>query len=568
MKALLIGSLCAVIGLAAAHGFAQDAAWRPAGAPPAFQRVAASASSAITLSRPVPIVSTESTALAPAAALDRPTPLFRAKTIDPDDLPQLMPVGPTADTAKQPGTVKPLRQVEPLHMPQSVEGSAAPEKPFVLTGRRRFDRTTTTYEPGPLSSEIVSLHGAGLGDCGPCATTCDSCVTDACGACGIRRWRDWSGCCDDPCCLPRPRGWVRAEYLLWTTSGQNVPPLLTGENAPIRGADQAGVLPISPLLFGDNEIGNETRSGGRIAMGFWFPRHCNWGLDASFFMLGHRNLHAEATSDANGSPVLARPYFQPAFQGVAAGEAAELISYPGLLSGKVQFDSTTRLWGTDANLRHRLCCGPRYWLDCFVGYRHVQLADTININEDLTNLQFTAGSGATRRFMVYDHFSTRNLFNGMQTGVEGELKLFRRWFLAGNFKLAMGNVHQIVNIDGSTTFVDSAVGTVTGRGGLYALASNIGRFEKNEFAVVPEFGIKIGFDINDHWRAYAGYNILYISNVVRAGEQIDRTVNFAGMAPEPTNLNPAVASPARPAVLFRQSDFWAQGGQFGVEYHW
>lgn len=568
MKSLLISSLCVAIGLTAARSFAQDPAWRPDGAAPAFQRVAATTNSPITLSRPVPIASTEATGLVPAAALDRATPVFRGKTND-DEPPRLIPVGPTADTARQPGVAKPMTTVETLAMPRSAETSGAPDSPVGIGGRRRFERFRPIYNSGPVSSEVVAQPGGTVGDC-VCEVVCEPCGTDVCGCGLLRRLCDrfaWTGCCDDPCCLPRPRGWIRSEYLLWSISGQDMPPLLTGENAPIRSPDLAGVLPVSPILFGDDDQ-SEWRSGGRVALGFWFPRRCNWGLDASFFMLGRRDAQSQFSSDADGNPVLARPFFQPEFQGIAGGEAAELVAYPGLVAGTVQFDSTTRLWGADANLRHRWCCGPRYWVDCFVGYRHVQLADTININENLTNLQFTPGSGDTRGFMLHDQFSTRNLFNGVQVGFEGELKLFRRWFLAGNIKVALGNMHQSVNIDGSTTFVDSPVGTVTGRGGLFAQASNIGRFERNEFAVVPEFGIKIGLDINEHWRVYAGYNLLYISNVVRAGEQIDRVVNFAGMAPEPTNLNPPVVTPARPAVLFRQSDFWAQGGQFGVEYHW
>ena len=570
MKALLIGSLSAVVVLAAAHGFAQDVQ-RPANSPPAFQRVAATSSS-VTLSRPMPLNATGSDNLVPALAFDRPAPLFRAKTLDADDLPQLMPVGPQADAASQPGTVKPFGQTETLHQPRKIDSSIepAPTPRLITTARPRLGRPAASNSISTYDDATVVVPGETILDNGgTCGDSCDTCVSDVCGARWGQRWRNACGaCCDDPCCLQRPRGWIRGEYLLWGISSQNLPPLLTGENEPIRGPDQAGVLPVSPILFGEEEAWDRARSGGRVALGFWFPRRCNWGLDGGAFMLGHRATRFEASSDANGSPVMARPYFQPAFGGEAAGEAAQLVSYPDLLSGRISYASSTRLWGADMNLRHRLNCGPRWWLDGFAGYRHVQLNDTLDIREDLTNLQFTPGAGETQRFIVHDHFSTRNRFNGGQIGLEGEVKILRRWFIAGNAKLAIGSVRQIVNIDGSTTFVNSSEGTVTGRGGLYALVSNIGRYERNEFAVVPEFGIKIGFDINDHWRVYAGYNVLYISSVVRAGDQIDRVVNFSGMAPEPTNLNPAIVSPARPAVLFRQSDFWAQGGQFGLEYHW
>jgi hypothetical protein len=354
---------------------------------------------------------------------------------------------------------------------------------------------------------------------------------------------------------------MRADYLLWGISDQNLPPLVTGELAPIRSPDQAGVLPASPVLFPNPDSHDEVRSGGRFAFGFWFPRRCNWGLDASFFMLAPRTMHAEFSSDDNGNPVLARPFIDAN----TGGQSAQLISYPGLLSGTYVFDSTVRFWGVDAHLRRRMCCGPRWWLDGFVGYRHLNLADTIDINE---NLQVLDPSAAGTRFLVNDHFATRNNFNGGQFGLEGELKIFRRWFLGGNVKLAVGGVHQIVNIDGATTFIAPGGAPVTGRGGLYALVSNIGRFERTDFAIANEVGIKLGYEINDHWRIYAGYNLMYLSNVVRAGDQIDRVVNFTGMAPEPGNLNPGIVQPARPAVLFRQSDFWAQGGQFGIEYHW
>jgi hypothetical protein len=194
------------------------------------------------------------------------------------------------------------------------------------------------------------------------------------------------------------------------------------------------------------------------------------------------------------------------------------------------------------------------------------LSDNLEMQEDITVLGAVGGVD-TRRFLVSDEFSTRNRFHGGQFGLEGELRLLRRWFLAGNIKVALGSVHQTVDINGSTQFIDSPAGTVTGVGGLYALVSNIGHHEQNEFAVATEFGIKLGYDLTDHLRVYAGYNLLYLSSVVRAGEQIDRAVNV-NMIPTPTDRVPAVVAPVRPAVLFRHSDFWAQGGQFGLEYHW
>ena len=575
MKALMIGSLSAIVGLAAMPGFAQDPVWRPAGSTPAFQRVAPASNASITLNRPVPVGSaSDASGVVPAALLDRPTPIFRAKTIDPDDVPRLLPIGPAANTVKQPVIVKPMSQAptsqtpisetEPLPMPRSQESFSAP-----VPASLDSDLCCPTFARAPRrlfcapECEVVSSRGYVIDDCATCTISCGDCVSETCGARWGNRWREFCGrwACEDPCCRQRPRGWFRADYLLMGISDQNLPPLVTGEFPPIRSADQAGVLPTSPILFPNPESQDEVRSGGRFAFGFWFPRRCNWGLDASFFMLAPRTMHTEFNSDGNGNPVLARPFLDAN----TGGESAQLISYPGLLAGTFTFDSTVRFWGVDAHVRHRWSCGPRWWLDCFVGYRHLNLADTIDINENLTVIDPAAGGA---RFLVNDHIGTRNNFNGAQMGLEGELKIFRRWFIGGNVKVAVGGVHQLVNIDGSTMFLAPGAAPVTGRGGLFALTSNLGRHERSDFAWANEFGVKLGFDVTENWRIYAGYNILYLSNVVRAGDQIDRVVNFTGLAPEPGNLNPAVVQPARPAVLFRQSDFWAQGGQFGIEYHW
>ena len=58
--------------------------------------------------------------------------------------------------------------------------------------------------------------------------------------------------------------------------------------------------------------------------------------------------------------------------------------------------------------------------------------------------------------------------------------------------------------------------------------------------------------------------MIYLSNVVRPGDQIDTTLNFTG---NPA-LSPgsALTGAARPEPLFKSSSFWAQGVKFGASY--
>ncbi|MGG7379585.1 BBP7 family outer membrane beta-barrel protein, partial [Escherichia coli] len=58
-------------------------------------------------------------------------------------------------------------------------------------------------------------------------------------------------------------------------------------------------------------------------------------------------------------------------------------------------------------------------------------------------------------------------------------------------------------------------------GGLLALPSNIGNFQRNRFGVVPQVGLKVGYNLTDNLRVYVGYDFLWWCNVVRPGDQID-----------------------------------------------
>ncbi len=61
-----------------------------------------------------------------------------------------------------------------------------------------------------------------------------------------------------------------------------------------------------------------------------------------------------------------------------------------------------------------------------------------------------------------------------------------------------------------------------------------------------------------------GYDFLYWSSVARPGDQIDRTVNSTQIAPRTGPFT----GPARPAFEFKNTDYWAHGVNFGVEFRY
>jgi hypothetical protein len=66
--------------------------------------------------------------------------------------------------------------------------------------------------------------------------------------------------------------------------------------------------------------------------------------------------------------------------------------------------------------------------------------------------------------------------------------------------------------------------------------------------------------------ATVGYTLLYYSNVARPGDQINRALNPSQL---PTSQSAVVATgAAQPSFLFRDTDFWAQGISFGLEFRY
>ena len=97
--------------------------------------------------------------------------------------------------------------------------------------------------------------------------------------------------------------------------------------------------------------------------------------------------------------------------------------------------------------------------------------------------------------------------------------------------------------------------------GVLTQASNSGQFTTSTLAVLPEGTLRVGFRFESRSRVYVGYNLLYLSEAVRPGEQVDRGVPVA-------SLNQPDAGSDRPALPFYRSDFWVQGVVIGLEYRY
>jgi hypothetical protein len=98
--------------------------------------------------------------------------------------------------------------------------------------------------------------------------------------------------------------------------------------------------------------------------------------------------------------------------------------------------------------------------------------------------------------------------------------------------------------------------------GLLAQSTNIGTHREDKFSGLGELRITARRRFSRSLSATLGYTLLYWSDVFRAGEQIDPSINTTQVPPGDLDGEPA------PFVLSRRTGFWAQGFNLGLEYRY
>jgi hypothetical protein len=360
----------------------------------------------------------------------------------------------------------------------------------------------------------------------------------------------------------RGRMFLRGEYLGWVMEGMNSPALVTTSPAGTP-QNQAAILGFNgtSTLFG-GEFNDSFRSGARVQGGWYVDPSRYWAIGGDYYQLFGDGDSFSANTATNA--ILGRPFFDI----IAGRQTAQLASFPARVSGDVNVTTDTQLRSFGIHIQADAInapgaqsqiassCGREPRLDWLLGYRYVSLEDEINITENLTSLVNNAQGTINLR----DQFETENSFQGIEIGAIREIPMGRFWFETVT-KVALGNNTQQVRINGSTQLVEAGV-PETFTGGLLAQRSNIGIYEREEFAVVPELGATLGFHVTPRFSLTVGYTFVYFSNVVRAGDQIDTDLN-PGLIPIEDD---PLTGPLRPQFIFRQNDFYAHGITAGGDF--
>lgn len=388
-------------------------------------------------------------------------------------------------------------------------------------------------------------------------TACDDCNDN----CPKKRSRNFSFLNRHDCNVALP--WLELDLLGWWVQPMDTPVLAT--RAP-RGSTGALGNADTTIVYGGKGILDDIRLGLRVRGGFWFDCCKTHGIEADYIGLSEENDKHGAVS--GGLDTFSRPYIDAITNTNNVEFVAFLPTAPNPLAGSgaiaggllIGAESNFSMAGARfvRNLR-KSCCGSRR-LDALVGYRYASLDDRVTIGEDLTSID---PSLPATHFDIADDFQSSNTFHGADIGLRLE-KEMRRWSFTGILKMALGNTRQQIDINGQTVTTDMASGTsTTTAGGLLTQPSNIGSYQRDRFAIIPECEFQLGYRVNCNLKANIGYNFMYWSDVTRAGTAIDPVVN--------TNFLPGASgptTPARPEFAFDSHGVWLQGLDLGLEWCW
>lgn len=369
---------------------------------------------------------------------------------------------------------------------------------------------------------------------------------------------------------PFGRSWDSAEVLLWWTKPQTLPPLVT--TSPVGLPTLGG--PNTTVLFGGRSQDPPGSAGGRFVLGWSLGSGDRAGYEFGYSFLGTNTTTAPFRGGGNWrGPTFGIPLVNP----YTGAEDAVLVSTP-LQQGSIVVNQSVRVQGWELTGLVNLYNSPKLKVHALTGYRYFMANEGVRIDtQSAFDPEVLIAANAVPnmfpqpvrfRTASADQFDAHNRFHGGQLGLRSEWG-WNGFFVQADTKVSLGRTLEVVRVSGQTVSVADTLGGPSVSyfpGGVFGQGTNGGRFSRSAFAVLPEANVRLGFLLGERSRVFVGYQFLYLSHAVRAGDQIDRTVDLTQL--QPPNPAATMLPFTRPAMPFDRGDFWAQGLSFGLEWRY
>jgi hypothetical protein len=361
------------------------------------------------------------------------------------------------------------------------------------------------------------------------------------------------------------------DYLLWWLANSH-------DNIPMAANNILSTPGVSVLdTSGDAEHANRAPiSGARLTLGYWQVDENPWipggirdfGIETTLFFISQ----VSANFKNDESPELVRPFFDINNR----QESGFIVAEPGLATGSINAHAQANLWGGEVNVWKNIYYnfpGSNYTVSALAGFRYLSADELVEIGSTSVFNQNLAPSSpyfayAGNKLDVFDSFATHNRFYGGQAGISSKGYLCKDLCVEFDFKLALGVTVEDVTVAGGQLRTFANGSTQTYNGGLLALPSNIGTYNRDVFSQVPELDLKFAYDLTKHINFSTGFTVIYWNRIARAADQIDRELDITQIPNFPGNAGATPTGLGRPAVPLAESDIWALGFSIGVEFKW
>jgi len=386
---------------------------------------------------------------------------------------------------------------------------------------------------------------------------------------------------------PMPyRVWASGDFLIWKIRGASLPGLTDTVPLGVIETHQQPNNANSPLLAfpfsvestaavaSGGALNFNEQFGGRFTAGAWLDPEQSLGLESSFFFLSRSTIgFGSTTSPSVAESVITLPTNTPVI--ITSG----IASIPETLNAVVVRQATStltgtassKMWGTELN--GRFASSSLGAVSGLVGVRYVNLQEDLGIHN---SAQFALPAGqsdgqvsfvpSSLAFATTDSIGARNQFYGGQVGLDLDM-FVGRFIIDLRAKIALGVMHESVDVFGSNVATSVPASAVPNQGvptpgGMLSSPLDQGTHSRNELAFVPEVNLKLGYMITPNLRAYLGYDFLYLSNVVRPGDQTGISTSGVVATVQGTTSQITVS---QPAFRFKDTDVWFNGINVGVE---
>jgi hypothetical protein len=443
---------------------------------------------------------------------------------------------------------------------------------------------TPTPAPHPVSSPYHDTTGA----------ICDGC--SSCGNLFTGASNSYNG----------PRVWGDGEYLLWKIRNATLPPLtavvpvgllavditdtfqdksgkpVTGLEVPVTGFVPVMIL-TNPQVAGGRTVEEGEHNGFRATVGFYLDSDQTCGIEGSGFSLNQRSYDFIATTGNSVNQFLVDTGFTrntflvtPGMNGAA--DTTSLLRSTNVFfvrqsSSTLTGSFSTNMWGAEINGVSGRCFVGCISFGGLIGARYVDFHEDLHVDNEVSLFRPTSpttlGTAAAGveptpstlpdplNFGTLDTIQTRNRFYGGQIGADADINVGHFYFYARG-KVALGEMHETINVDSHTLDVSGNLIP----GGLLAAPTDNGTRSRNRICVLPEINVKLGYAITPNIRAFVGYDFLYISDVIRPGNQVELSqVNTQITVANSTNT----ITVNQPTIRFHDTDLWINGINFGLQ---